>query len=360
MSHNDWIDNEIDLIWLTDVFHLQTMNLKNRRRLLLLDEHASHVSVKFIEFCWSMNIVFLCFSFHIIHYLQFFDVDCFDSLNKAYRKQLNKKNKIEMMHIIKLNFFAFLREAKKQVMIESIIKSIWIKTDKIEWKIHCFIRDLLTNSNIYSFDSTRILKQLSQQIDRSMIFSSLLTSINLNKISINQTKLKNLLKSLNLYTLNHQIKLNRIKKTIDLMIADLILTRDATKMLFKTNMTKETRKKTKESIIEAFRISFERVLIENEVIRLREDEIRKNENVMQKKMTAKTKKSVVADKKRVHIEKMTMRKRKRKKVKLIKNLKKHRNRRNFIVVDFKIFLFQCFRLCKWRKLRSNSRNRFFK
>jgi hypothetical protein len=179
-----------------------------------------------------------------------------------------------------------------------------------------------------------------------MIFSSLLTSINLNKISINQTKLKNLLKSLNLYTLNHQIKLNRIKKTIDLMIADLILTRDATKMLFKTNMTKETRKKTKESIIEAFRISFERVLIENEVIRLREDEIRKNENVMQKKMTAKTKKSVVADKKRVHIEKMTMRKRKRKKVKLIKNLKKHRNRRNFIVVDFKIFLFQCFRLCK--------------
>ncbi len=158
ISHNDWIDNEIDLIWLTNVFHLQIVNLRDRRRFLILDEHASHVSVKFIEFCWSMNIVSLCLSSHITHYLQSLDVDCFDSLNKAYRKQLDKRNKIEMMHIIKLNFLAFLREAKKEVMTKSIIKSIWIKTDTILWKIHCFTKDLLTNSDICSFDSSRILK----------------------------------------------------------------------------------------------------------------------------------------------------------------------------------------------------------
>jgi hypothetical protein len=71
-----------------------------------------------------MNIVSLCLSSHIIHYLQFLDVDCFDSLDKAYRKQLDKRNKIEMMHIIKLNFLAFLREARKEIMTKSIIKSI--------------------------------------------------------------------------------------------------------------------------------------------------------------------------------------------------------------------------------------------
>jgi hypothetical protein len=71
-----------------------------------------------------MNIVSLCLSSHITHYLQSLDVDCFDSLNKAYRKQLNKRNKIEVMHIIKLNFLVFLREARKEIMIESIIKSI--------------------------------------------------------------------------------------------------------------------------------------------------------------------------------------------------------------------------------------------
>ncbi len=111
VSHNDWTDNEIDLTWLTDVFHSQTINLRSRR-LLLLDEHALHVSVKFIEFCWLMNIVSLCLLSHITHYLQSLDVDCFDSLDKAYRKQLEKRNKIGMMQINKLNFFAFLREAR--------------------------------------------------------------------------------------------------------------------------------------------------------------------------------------------------------------------------------------------------------
>jgi hypothetical protein len=155
-----------------------------------------------------------------------------------------------------------------------------------------------------------------------MIFFSLLTSINLNKISINQTKLKNFLKSLNFYTLNHQIKLSRVKKTIDLMSVDLILTRDVIKVLFKTNMIKKIRKKTKKNIVETYKISFERVLIENEAIRLRENEIKKNENVILKKMIAKTKKSIAAKKKRIHTKEIAMRKRKRKEDKAVKKLKK--------------------------------------
>jgi hypothetical protein len=155
-----------------------------------------------------------------------------------------------------------------------------------------------------------------------MTFSSLLTSINLNKTSINQTKLKNLLKSLNFYTFNHQIKLSRVKKTIDLMSVDLILARDAIKVLFKANMIKETRKKTKKNIARTYRISFERVLIENEAIRLRKNEIKKNEKIMLKKMTAKTKKSIAAKKKRIHTKEIVMRKRKRKEDKTIKELKK--------------------------------------
>jgi hypothetical protein len=68
------------------------------------------------------------------------------------------------------------------------------------------------------------------------------------------------------------------------MTADLILARDAIKMLFKVCMIKEARKKTKENITNAFRTSFDRVLIENEVIRLRANEIKKVEDVMLKKM----------------------------------------------------------------------------
>jgi hypothetical protein len=100
---------------------------------LLRNEHASHVSMKFIEFCWLMNIVSLCLSFYITHYLQFLDVDYFDSLNKAYRKQFKKKYIIKMMQINKLNFFAFRRKLKKEIIIELIIKSVWVKIDTILW-----------------------------------------------------------------------------------------------------------------------------------------------------------------------------------------------------------------------------------
>jgi hypothetical protein len=106
------------------------------------------------------------------------------------------------------------------------------------------------------------------------------------------------------------------------MNADLILTRDSAKVLFKVNMIKKIRKRTKENLIERYRISFERVLIENEITRLREDEIKKNENVMQKKIAAKMKKSIASEKKRIHAKEMIMRKRKREKEKIIKELKK--------------------------------------
>jgi predicted glutamine amidotransferase len=142
--------------------------------------------------------------------------------------------------------------------------------------------------------------------------------------------LKNLLKSLNLYTLTHQIKLNRVKKSFDLLNADLILARDATKVLFKANMTKETRKKTKKNInARTYRTSFERVLIENEAIRLRKKKIKKNDETMQKKMTAKTKKSVAAEKKRIHAKEVTMRKKKRKEDKIVKELKKTSKSKRF-------------------------------
>ncbi len=298
-SNRSCMKNQMMMWW--DKNQLIDQMIKSSDFLFFLEKTNSFYHVMIVS---SYHLNF----YHCIASPTYLSTDCFDSLDKVYRKQLDKKNKIEIMQINKLNFLAFLKETREEVMIESIIRFVWVKTDTILWKIHRFTRNLLTNSDIYSFDSTRMLKQLSQHDNRFMISSSSLISTILNKISINQSKLKNLLQSLNFYTLNHRIKLSRVKKTIDLLSADLILARNATKMLFKANITKKTRKKIKANIIETFRTSFERVLIENEVIRLREEEIKKSEDVMLKKMTAKIKKSVAAEKKRVHAKEMTMRK----------------------------------------------------
>ena len=51
ISENGWTDNQHGLIWVRDCFHPQTAHLGGRR-LLIIDGHASHVSVDFIECCW--------------------------------------------------------------------------------------------------------------------------------------------------------------------------------------------------------------------------------------------------------------------------------------------------------------------
>ncbi len=101
---NDWIDNELDLAWLKKLFHLETAYLSDRR-LLIIDDHASHVFVEFVKFCWQMNIVSLCLSSHTTHYLQSRDVDCFVSLDRAYRKKLKERNKTNVIHIVMLLYW---------------------------------------------------------------------------------------------------------------------------------------------------------------------------------------------------------------------------------------------------------------
>jgi hypothetical protein len=51
VSANDWTNNQHELIWLKEFFYVQIRHLIEKR-LLLVNEHTSHVSVDFIEYCW--------------------------------------------------------------------------------------------------------------------------------------------------------------------------------------------------------------------------------------------------------------------------------------------------------------------
>lgn len=129
VSENGWTDNEIGLAWLSKVFHPETVKIGGRR-LLLIDGHASHVSVEFIEFCWAVNIVPLCLPPHTTHYLQPLDVGCFAPLDRAYRTQLDKRNKMGVVEITKLDFLNFLKRIRGEIMTEDIIMSPWAATGK--------------------------------------------------------------------------------------------------------------------------------------------------------------------------------------------------------------------------------------
>ena len=137
---NDWFNADIALHWLKNVFHSEIKNLK-KRRLFIIDDHTFYVSIEFIEFCWSMKIVSLCFFSHITHYFQSLNVNCFAFLNRFYKQQFDEKNKTNVVHIIKKKFLLFFKQTKKIFFTKKVILTEWTKTDK--WNVLDFFTNLL-------------------------------------------------------------------------------------------------------------------------------------------------------------------------------------------------------------------------
>jgi hypothetical protein len=69
---NDWTNNQHELIWLKKCFDVQIKHL-NEKRLLLMNDHTSHVSIDFIEYCWWVVYFFqlIVYFFSAWFYLAF-------------------------------------------------------------------------------------------------------------------------------------------------------------------------------------------------------------------------------------------------------------------------------------------------
>jgi hypothetical protein len=59
---SEWTNNDLGLAWLRDVFDYSTMGKCRRSwRLLILDGHGSHVTMKFINYCDENRILLAVF-----------------------------------------------------------------------------------------------------------------------------------------------------------------------------------------------------------------------------------------------------------------------------------------------------------
>ena len=76
-----WIDNEIAIAWLREVFVPQSGTGPGKEtRLLVMDGHASHESDELQYMCFRNNIHLLYLPAHASHVLQPLDVGVFSSL----------------------------------------------------------------------------------------------------------------------------------------------------------------------------------------------------------------------------------------------------------------------------------------
>ena len=88
-SPSGWTNNELGFQWLTQIFDHETKSKAQRSwRLLILDGHGSHISMRFIDYCDSHRILLAIYPPHATHTLQPLDVCLFRPLSQAYSNQL--------------------------------------------------------------------------------------------------------------------------------------------------------------------------------------------------------------------------------------------------------------------------------
>ena len=84
-SSNGWSNDACGLKYLVQVFDRHTRRLAgNRRRLLIVDGHSSHVNMAFLNKCDELRILVLILPPHSTHRLQPLDVGLFGKLSTAY------------------------------------------------------------------------------------------------------------------------------------------------------------------------------------------------------------------------------------------------------------------------------------
>ena len=109
VSSKGWTSDELGLRWLEKVFEPHTMlKAGNRRRLLLVDGHSSHINMKFIDYCDAHRILLLILPPHSMHRLQPLDVSLFAPSANYYTQGLNQllANSLGMVSMSKRAFWS--------------------------------------------------------------------------------------------------------------------------------------------------------------------------------------------------------------------------------------------------------------
>jgi len=58
--------------------------------MLLIDDHAFHITTQMIDYCVSQKIILLCLLTYITHLLQSLDVEIFASLTTVYKSHVQR------------------------------------------------------------------------------------------------------------------------------------------------------------------------------------------------------------------------------------------------------------------------------
>jgi len=164
VSENSWTINELELQWLKAFDLHTTAQTWETYQLLVLNDHESHVSSDFIQYCCDHSIIALCLLPYSTHLLQSLNVKVFSSLTKAYKKLVYEHFHYNAVNVSKVNFLHYYQKARSTAITTRNVLSAW-------WA-----------AELVSYDSSIITSNLSQSTTSFFAFFT-----NFNEVQINIT-----------------------------------------------------------------------------------------------------------------------------------------------------------------------------
>jgi hypothetical protein len=129
-SANGWTSNDIGLHWLREVFLPLSKPAKSSQwRLLICDNHGSHVTEEFMYEARKNRVYLLYLPPHTSHILQPLDVSVFGPLKRAYHSKISEIISLDDNSTVKKRHFnTIYYTARMETVNERNIRSGWRET----------------------------------------------------------------------------------------------------------------------------------------------------------------------------------------------------------------------------------------
>ena len=128
---NGWSNDAFGLAWLVQIFQRHTRGLAgNRRRLLILDGHSSHINMAFLNKCDELRILVLILPPYSTHRLQPLNVSLFRPLSIGYLYKVDRwmAKSLGMVSMSKRIFWKLFLPAWLKAFTKSAIQNVFRKT----------------------------------------------------------------------------------------------------------------------------------------------------------------------------------------------------------------------------------------
>lgn len=160
-SKKGYIDGSIGVEWIKQFDKHTKAKAGGRRRLLLVDGHASHYTFAFLDYARQSNIHVLCYPSHSTHALQGLDVVVFSMLKRHWRDARDTFERETGTRVKKTNFLSVYATAHARALTPETVKAAFRKTGVVPYNPDVITAAMMAPSLESSVHGTLPLPQAS-------------------------------------------------------------------------------------------------------------------------------------------------------------------------------------------------------